>query len=130
MCVAWVHGVPCGSVTVGAVPLPTPHTTRIELPGTVANNPANRLATDPVLTLLALRTMDGVGGRTTVWASRSIVPMKSSRNAHRIIFQVIHGPRLTWKIIDRKSTRLNSSHRCISYAVFCLKKKTRILIEP
>src|SRR5437762_9166362 len=26
---------------------------------------------------------------------------------------------------DRKSTRLNSSHRCISYAVFCLKKKTR-----
>src|SRR5437762_8096374 len=27
---------------------------------------------------------------------------------------------------DRKSTRLNSSHRCISYAVFCLKKKTNI----
>src|SRR5437762_8867390 len=24
---------------------------------------------------------------------------------------------------DRKSTRLNSSHRCISYAVFCLEKK-------
>src|SRR5437762_7615215 len=29
-----------------------------------------------------------------------------------------------WAHIDRKSTRLNSSHRCISYAVFCLKKKT------
>src|SRR5437763_13095014 len=28
---------------------------------------------------------------------------------------------------DRKSTRLNSSHRCISYAVFCLKKKTNTL---
>src|SRR5437762_8717681 len=27
--------------------------------------------------------------------------------------------------IDRKSTRLNSSHRCISYAVFCLKKKKK-----
>src|SRR5437879_4471164 len=27
---------------------------------------------------------------------------------------------------DRKSTRLNSSHRCISYAVFCLKKKKTI----
>src|SRR5437879_11543308 len=25
---------------------------------------------------------------------------------------------------DRKSTRLNSSHRCISYAVFCLKKQS------
>src|SRR3712207_8845563 len=27
---------------------------------------------------------------------------------------------------DRKSTRLNSSHANISYAVFCLKKKTRL----
>src|SRR5688572_31036792 len=27
--------------------------------------------------------------------------------------------------VDRKSTRLNSSHSQISYAVFCLKKKTR-----
>src|SRR5437763_10991857 len=27
---------------------------------------------------------------------------------------------------DRKSTRLNSSHRCISYAVFCLKKKKKL----
>src|SRR5438552_14059886 len=27
---------------------------------------------------------------------------------------------------DRKSTRLNSSHQIISYAVFCLKKKNRI----
>src|ERR1017187_1390081 len=26
---------------------------------------------------------------------------------------------------DRKSTRLNSSHRCISYAVFCLEKTIR-----
>src|SRR5437762_10453736 len=31
--------------------------------------------------------------------------------------------RLVPETIDRKSTRLNSSHRCISYAVFCLKKK-------
>ena len=26
-------------------------------------------------------------------------------------------------MVDRKSTRLNSSHQIISYAVFCLKKK-------
>src|SRR5437879_4543938 len=33
--------------------------------------------------------------------------------------------------VDRKSTRLNSSHRCISYAVFCLKKKrTFAAIRP
>src|SRR5437764_7541191 len=29
------------------------------------------------------------------------------------------------RVLDRKSTRLNSSHRCISYAVFCLKKKKK-----
>src|SRR5256884_6041927 len=30
-------------------------------------------------------------------------------------------------VIDRKSTRLNSSHGYISYAVFCLKKNTMLL---
>src|SRR5438132_2648317 len=29
------------------------------------------------------------------------------------------------RFLDRKSTRLNSSHTVISYAVFCLKKKKR-----
>src|SRR5256885_3444609 len=29
------------------------------------------------------------------------------------------------KLLDRKSTRLNSSHLVISYAVFCLKKKKK-----
>src|SRR5207245_9986756 len=29
----------------------------------------------------------------------------------------------SWILVDRKSTRLNSSHGSISYAVFCLKKK-------
>src|SRR5438034_5111550 len=32
------------------------------------------------------------------------------------------------EIRDRKSTRLNSSHTVISYAVFCLKKKKKILL--
>src|SRR5258708_9967870 len=30
---------------------------------------------------------------------------------------------------DRKSTRLNSSHQIISYAVFCLKKKTKTQVK-
>src|SRR2546426_11115302 len=34
------------------------------------------------------------------------------------------GPRVDTALSDRKSTRLNSSHLVISYAVFCLKKKT------
>src|SRR5699024_12189596 len=35
-----------------------------------------------------------------------------------------HGISPVWTAVDRKSTRLNSSHVSISYAVFCLKKKT------
>src|SRR5256885_4885531 len=35
---------------------------------------------------------------------------------------LVHNDRL-----DRKSTRLNSSHLVISYAVFCLKKKTQYI---
>src|SRR5258708_10377305 len=33
-------------------------------------------------------------------------------------------------IRDRKSTRLNSSHQIISYAVFCLKKKKKKMTQP
>src|SRR5256885_7841818 len=34
------------------------------------------------------------------------------------------------RLADRKSTRLNSSHLVISYAVFCLKKKKITELEP
>src|SRR5207248_4680873 len=37
----------------------------------------------------------------------------------------VHWPRFCSTSRDRKSTRLNSSHRTISYAVFCLKKKKK-----
>src|SRR3712207_9219077 len=40
---------------------------------------------------------------------------------HRNAAHVFH--RLRAHLLDRKSTRLNSSHANISYAVFCLKKK-------
>src|SRR5258708_13552607 len=39
--------------------------------------------------------------------------------------QVRHVPNLPSQQLDRKSTRLNSSHQIISYAVFCLKKKKK-----
>src|SRR5437762_12842396 len=59
------------------------------------------------------------------------ISLPSGRPAETIPFSV---PCVTWGRVcdigsarsqtrDRKSTRLNSSHRCISYAVFCLKKK-------
>src|SRR5688572_31371370 len=47
--------------------------------------------------------------------------------AQRLILQPdrgIRGQELKERYLDRKSTRLNSSHSQISYAVFCLKKTT------
>src|SRR5256885_7263142 len=47
--------------------------------------------------------------------------------AHQILLARGHellAPHLPRILLDRKSTRLNSSHLVISYAVFCLKKKT------
>src|SRR2546427_8013662 len=43
-------------------------------------------------------------------------------DAHSVANSLTWGPD-GW--LDRKSTRLNSSHSQISYAVFCLKKKTK-----
>src|SRR5438874_10160648 len=46
--------------------------------------------------------------------------------AHRRKGSQGHAPSKSCPCIDRKSTRLNSSHVEISYAVFCLKKKKKI----
>src|SRR2546430_10666294 len=40
-----------------------------------------------------------------------------------------HCRRWTTRKVDRKSTRLNSSHSQISYAVFCLKKKDEATVH-
>src|SRR5947207_10920926 len=45
--------------------------------------------------------------------------------AHADLRGVRHGGERREDRRDRKSTRLNSSHTVISYAVFCLKKKTK-----
>ena len=42
----------------------------------------------------------------------------------------LHAAGIATAIIDRKSTRLNSSHVVISYAVFCLKKKKETTQRP
>src|SRR5699024_11402709 len=43
-------------------------------------------------------------------------------------YSVVIGMGVNWQT-DRKSTRLNSSHVSISYAVFCLKKKKNELLN-
>src|SRR5439155_20042044 len=64
---------------------------------------------------------------TTLFRSKDLprVPPTEPNNAIAT-FQVKSGFRIELKRgdgVDRKSTRLNSSHVAISYAVFCLKKK-------
>src|SRR6266480_7058571 len=48
-----------------------------------------------------------------------------SRVPHRVHDRPEEQPRHAGPRRDRKSTRLNSSHMSISYAVFCLKKKNK-----
>src|SRR5256885_10816715 len=51
-------------------------------------------------------------------AAADLLPADSNRGLGGLRRQVLRG-------VDRKSTRLNSSHLVISYAVFCLKKKNK-----
>src|SRR3712207_8772323 len=61
-------------------------------------------------------------------ASLSVVAAGAPPTLRQIPFMPAARPPATWAmvdqaLVDRKSTRLNSSHANISYAVFCLKKK-------
>src|SRR3712207_7513590 len=72
--------------------------------------------------------------RSELWAM--LLDRLFSAGARLVIFDMIFNPpndgdaafadalaRYRDRVVDRKSTRLNSSHANISYAVFCLKKK-------
>src|SRR2546430_4225365 len=54
-----------------------------------------------------------------------ISPIRPVRSAASIKQSASSSPPLEDRQRDRKSTRLNSSHSQISYAVFCLKKKIK-----
>src|SRR6202521_2494928 len=58
---------------------------------------------------------------TTLFESKSHAILKQ-KTAYEILM------RIAW-LLDRKSTRLNSSHLRISYAVFCLKKKKQVEVR-
>src|SRR2546429_936346 len=57
------------------------------------------------------------------WRSLRVVPAAVDRSSHTLV--PVATPTWTSPEEDRKSTRLNSSHGYISYAVFCLKKKKK-----
>src|SRR5438105_10406635 len=68
--------------------------------------------------------------RKAIGASVPVIEKAALESANKVEAArdfVAQNPAEIGKIVrrDRKSTRLNSSHEWISYAVFCLKKKTK-----
>src|SRR5207248_9657682 len=90
----------------------------------------------PYTTLFRSRGEDAVGADAAAQVQHAVARLDLHHLAQRPRPQVElavreragprHEParRAIADLEDRKSTRLNSSHRTISYAVFCLKKKT------
>src|SRR5258708_29680699 len=85
----------------------------------------NDTATTEIYTLslhdaLPISARPGDGGESALDDRLLRLERASRARAHRPARALHRG--------DRKSTRLNSSHQIISYAVFCLKKKKKKLI--
>src|SRR5438552_13556231 len=84
----------------------------------------------PVLTEQMSRILEFVAQIGAVPASETAKPFVPGPDAVRFRpdevkpWPLAFGPSELAPALDRKSTRLNSSHQIISYAVFCLKKKT------
>src|SRR2546429_1196561 len=74
----------------------------------------------PYTTLFRSGVIDRAGRK------RDREPLGGPRCAAELDVDVVPAPQLSHDVAeDRKSTRLNSSHGYISYAVFCLKKKKK-----
>src|SRR3712207_7880546 len=65
---------------------------------------------------------DYIGMLATVMNAVVLQDALEKVGVHTRVLSAIHIPQVG-EPLDRKSTRLNSSHANISYAVFCLKKK-------
>src|SRR5690349_24177289 len=87
----------------------------------------------PRSTLFPYTTLFRSPSRKAMFARISAVQQRigASRftEASPVLRPTLSGPN-SRQSADRKSTRLNSSHVEISYAVFCLKKKTKIQHTP
>src|SRR5207248_9105362 len=75
----------------------------------------------PILTLAIVLA----GAISTVSGSELPVPIAVQLPVFTKVWLLDRNFRSRGQMTDRKSTRLNSSHRTISYAVFCLKKKNK-----
>src|SRR5258708_30841173 len=71
-------------------------------------------------------TTGKLGSRLSLGAVAHSIQLHHSSDPHLRSASMVYGRFVGEE--DRKSTRLNSSHQIISYAVFCLKKK--ITLDP
>src|SRR5439155_25649202 len=96
-----------------------------------ATNELRSLKNEPIVFFLLLRQPPGstLFPYTTLFRSRVLRPRRRAAGEEpRERGKVSRGGERTQEPgVDRKSTRLNSSHVAISYAVFCLKKKKNSL---
>src|SRR3989475_4812083 len=88
----------------------------------------------PYTTLFRSHSLRAFDRAPSVDAVILVVPHEERRRALTDVIER-YGVKKVQKVIaggetDRKSTRLNSSHSQISYAVFCLKKKKKIKTKP
>src|SRR4051812_49989921 len=74
----------------------------------------------PYTTLFRSAAGAGLQHQQTRCEGTKTIVGKSARRGRKALF-----PTIAFVPSDRKSTRLNSSHMSISYAVFCLKKKKK-----
>src|SRR2546430_12126018 len=72
---------------------------------------------------LYLEFYNGEGVQHIAMATNNIIETVTDLQKRGVEFLQI--PSTYYETLDRKSTRLNSSHSQISYAVFCLKKKKK-----
>src|SRR5438876_1681258 len=80
----------------------------------------------PYTTLFRSRSAsERVGPATYERAARSAIGLQETQTRRRRRAITVTARRSAARDPDRKSTRLNSSHPSISYAVFCLKKKKK-----
>src|SRR5437867_5958321 len=92
---------------------------RKSAPATSRPKPKRHLSLENRVLLLAL--VAGVGGLTLAL----VLLWTGNHDFNTQLSLTILLLAMWFGFADRKSTRLNSSHRTISYAVFCLKKKKK-----
>src|SRR5947208_9163912 len=85
----------------------------------------NDTATTEIYTLSLHDALPIYSRSSDAWSGRSRSARRCCAGLVAVKIPTPHGGACATAAQDRKSTRLNSSHQIISYAVFCLKKKKK-----